>query len=140
MVLPASLLVGLFVIFLNLTEVDSVLRQSLRPFVPQALQDTLRPLRAPMVIGFAPDWEATDVGLRTPVSVTFLTPMDPSSTEDSVHIEPAVNGEFSWRGSTLFFTPTEDWPMQAEVSVTVARGARSWLLRRMERGFTFRFT
>jgi len=140
LVLSLSLLVGLLVIFINLTEVDIVLRQSLRPLVPQGWQDALRPLRAPMVIGFAPDWEATDVALRSPVAITFLTRMDPSSTESSVHIEPAVNGRFSWRGGTLFFTPTEDWPMQTDVSVTVTREARSWLLRRMERGFTFHFT
>ncbi len=135
-----ALVISLFAIFVNLTEVDTVLRESLRTFVPQEWQDALRPWRAPMVIGFAPDWEATDVSLRSPISIAFLTPMNTSLTESSVQIEPAVRGRFSWRGTTLIFTPIEDWPMQAGVRITVTREARSWLLRRMEREFSFHFT
>ena len=140
LIVSLSLFVGLIAVFINLTEVDAILRESLRTFVPQELQDALRPLRAPMVIGFSPDWEATDVSLRSPVSIQFLTPMNSSLTESSVQIEPAARGQFSWRGRILIFTPTEDWPMQTRVTVTVTREARSWLLRRMEREFSFQFT
>jgi len=139
-VLASALLISFLLIFLNLTEIDTVVRQSLRAVVPQELQNVLRPLRAPMVIDYSPDWEATDVDLRKSVSITFLTPMNTSATEENVTIDPAVAGEVAWRGSTLVFTPLEDWPMQQEVTVSVGRDARSWLLRRMERGFTFRFT
>jgi uncharacterized protein YfaS (alpha-2-macroglobulin family) len=139
-VVVSALLFVFFLIFLNLTEIDTILRQSLRAVVPQEVQNVLRPLRAPMVIDYSPDWEATDVALRSPVTITFLTPMNAAATEGNVTIDPAIAGEFSWRGSTLVFTPDEDWPMQQEVTVSVMREARSWLLRRMERGFTFRFT
>jgi len=140
LVVLLSLLLAFLVIFLNLTETDVFLRRLLRVVVPQNVQDVVRPLRAPMVIGFSPEWEASDVPLRSPVTITFLTPMSASATESQVTIEPAVAGEFSWRGSTLVFTPREDWPMESEIAVSVNRDARSWLLRRMERGFTFRFT
>jgi uncharacterized protein YfaS (alpha-2-macroglobulin family) len=135
-----SLLVLLVVVFLNVTETDGRLREVLRSFVPQQVQDTIRPLRAPMVIGYSPEWEATDVPLRSPVSITFLTPMNSEATLGNVSIEPSVEGDFAWSGSTLVFKPREDWPMETEVTVSVGRDARSWLLRRMERGFTFRFT
>ncbi len=140
LIVSLSLFIGLFLIFINLTEVDAILRQSLQTLVPQEWQDDVRPLRAPMVIGFSPDWEATDVSLRSPVSISFLTPMNTSMTENSVRMEPEVGGQFSWRGRSLIFTPTEDWPMQTRVMVTVTRQARSWLLRRMERQFSFCFT
>jgi uncharacterized protein YfaS (alpha-2-macroglobulin family) len=140
LIVSLSLFIGLFAIFINLTEVDIILRESLRIFVPQEWQDALRPLRAPMVLGFSPDWESTDVSLRSPVSITFLTPMNASLTESSVYMEPAVRGEFSWRGNTLIFTPTEDWPLQTRVTVAVSREARSWLLRRMESEFSSHFT
>ncbi len=140
LIVSLSLFIGLLAIFINVTEVDVILRESLRTFVPQEWQDALRPMRAPMVIGFSPDWEATDVSLGSPVSIAFLTPMSTSLTENSVRMEPAVEGQFSWRGRTLIFTPTEDWPMQTRVMVTVTREARSWLLRRMEREFSFHFT
>ncbi len=135
-----SLLLGFVVVFLNVTETDLILRRALRAFVPQQVQNLLRPLRAPMVIGFSPEWEATDVPLRSPVTITFLTPMNPEATESSVTIAPDVAGELSWRGSTLVFTPGEDWPMETEITVSVTRDARSWLMRRMERGFAFGFT
>jgi uncharacterized protein YfaS (alpha-2-macroglobulin family) len=139
-VLASALLILFLAIFLNLTEIDTVVRQALSAVVPQELQNVLRPLRAPMVIDYSPDWEATDVDLRKPVTITFLTPMNASVTEENVTIDPAIAGEASWRGSTFVFTPLEDWPMQQEVTVSVGRDARSWLYRRMERGFTFRFT
>jgi hypothetical protein len=135
-----SLLGVLLAVFLNLTETDRFLREVLRSFVPQQVQDSIRPLRAPMVIGYSPEWEATEVPLRSPVSITFLTPMNAEATAGNVSIEPFVDGDFDWRGSTLVFTPREDWPMETEVTVSINREARSWLLRRMERGFTFRFT
>lgn len=134
------LLVVLLVAFLNATEIDAVLGRALRAVVPQQVQDVVRPLRAPMVIGFSPEWEATEVPLRSPVSITFLTPMHAETTEANVTIEPAVPGDFVWKGSTLLFTPAEDWPTETEVTVSVGRDARSWLLRRMERGFAFSFT
>jgi uncharacterized protein YfaS (alpha-2-macroglobulin family) len=141
---PAILVLALVLvclgIFLNITETDAILSQWLRALVPQEFQNVLRPLRAPMVIDYSPGWEATDVSLRSPVTITFLTPMNASSAEANVTIVPEVVGEFSWRGSTLVFTPDQDWPIQEEVTVSVGRDARSWLLRRMERGFTFQFT
>jgi uncharacterized protein YfaS (alpha-2-macroglobulin family) len=133
-------LLAVLVVFLNVTETDRLLREVLRSVVPQQVQDTIRPLRAPMVIGYSPEWEATDVPLRSSVSITFLTPMNDEATVGNVSIEPSVGGDFAWSGSTLVFTPREDWPMETEVTVSVGRDARSWLLRRMERGFTFRFT
>lgn len=135
-----SLVVVFVVVFLNLTETDRLLREVLRFFVPQQVQDTIRPLRAPMVIRYSPEWEASEVPLRSPVSITFLTPMNAEATAGNVRIEPSVDGDFAWSGSTLVFTPQEEWPMETEVTVSVGRDARSWLLRRMERGFTFRFT
>jgi len=135
-----SLLGVLLAIFLNLTETDRFLREVLRSFVPQQVQDSIRPLRAPMVIGYSPEWEASEVPLRSPVSITFLTPMNAEATVANINIEPSMEGDFAWSGSTLVFTPREDWPMETQVTVSISRDARSWLLRRMERGFTFQFT
>jgi uncharacterized protein YfaS (alpha-2-macroglobulin family) len=140
LIISVLLLIGLVGGFLNVTAIEVLLRRSLAAVVPQQVQDFLRPFRAPMVIGFSPEWEAADVPLGSPVTIAFLTPMNAESALANVTIEPAVEGKFSWRGATLVFTPSEDWPMETEVTVSVSREARSWLMRRMERGFAFSFT
>ena len=155
LILIVVLLVGLLALtaaFFNYTEVDAAVRGSLRDLVPQTWQERLRPLRAPIIIDFSPRWEATDVSPHAPVSLTFLTPMNAASTEANVTIgfdtpsatqpkEPHVAGTFTWEDpQTLTFTPAEAWPLDTQITVTVGRGARSRLGRRMERPFTFRFT
>ena len=60
----------------------------------------------------------------TSVEVTFSEPVDHASAESAFGIEPALDGSFSWSGTTLTFTPADSLPLDAEFRVTIAAGVR----------------
>lgn len=71
--------------------------------------------------------------------ITFNRNMRPETVEANLTISPEVDGEFSWEGNTLTFTPEEDWPAGTEVQVRLASGAASklGLTVRGELGWSF---
>jgi uncharacterized protein YfaS (alpha-2-macroglobulin family) len=133
--------IGFLTIFIELTEIDPFLRRTvLRAASPQ-LKERLRPWRAPLVISSSPKQGQSDVLPRSSITLTFLTPMNLSTVERDISFEPQVSGQFSWRDErTCVFTPAQPWPAGARVAVEISRGARSWLLRRMEEPFSLYFT
>ncbi|MDE3091852.1 MAG: Ig-like domain-containing protein, partial [Chloroflexota bacterium] len=136
--LAALLLVCLCAVLFQFTEVDAPVTSAFRGVAPAGLKDVLRPLRAPQVLDFAPAAKERDVPPTSPITLTFLTPMSPSDT--AIQISPSIRGTWNWSGHTAVFTPAETWPLSTTVSVTVTRDARSWLMRRAEKDFTWSFS
>ncbi|HID63513.1 MAG TPA: hypothetical protein EYP49_12360, partial [Anaerolineae bacterium] len=134
-------IIGFITVFTEITEIDPFLRRTVLRAAPPQLTERLRPWRAPLVIGSSPEQGQSDVLPRSPITLTFLTPMNPSTVERNISFEPQMSGQFSWPDErTLVFTPAQPWPSGARIMVEVSRGARSWLLRRMEEPFTLHFT
>jgi len=132
---------GFLIVFTELTEIDPFLCRAILRTAPPQLQEHLRPWRAPLVTSSSPEQGQSDVLPRSPITLTFLTAMNPSTVERNISLEPQVPGQFSWQDEkTLVFTPTQPWPAGARITVKVSRGARSRLLRRMEEPFALYFT
>ncbi len=136
-VLAALLLLCVCGVLFQFTEFDAPVTSALRGVAPVGLKDVLRPLRAPQVLAFAPEFNAKDVPPTSPITITFLTPMSPS--DNAIQISPNIRGAWNWNGNTATFTPAETWPLSTTVSVTVTRDARSWLLRRADKDFAWSF-
>jgi hypothetical protein len=67
----------------------------------------------------------TSVALTTTsIVVTFSEPVDHASAEGSFSTEPAIDGSFSWSGTTLTFTPTGPLPLDTRFRVVVGPGVR----------------
>jgi uncharacterized protein YfaS (alpha-2-macroglobulin family) len=133
--------IGFLIVFTEITEIDPLLRRTVLRAAPPQLQEHLRPWRAPLVTSSSPEQGQSDVLPHSPITLTFLTAMHPSTVERNISLEPQVPGQFSWQDErTLVFTPTPPWPTGTKITVKVSRGARSRLLRRMEETFTLDFT
>ena len=133
--------IGFLTVFTELTELDPLLRRTVLRTAPPQLRERLRPWRAPLVTSSSPEQGRSDVLPRSPITLTFLTPMNPFTVERNISFEPQVSGQFSWPDErTLIFTPAQPWPVGTRITVEVNRRARSWLLRRMEEPFNLYFT
>jgi uncharacterized protein YkwD len=55
----------------------------------------------------APTKTATDVSATSAVTVSFSAAMDEADVEEHFRISPAVEGDISWDGTDLVFTPSE---------------------------------
>jgi uncharacterized protein YkwD len=55
----------------------------------------------------APTKTATDVSATSAITVSFSAPMDRADVEGHFTITPAVEGDISWDGNDLVFTPSE---------------------------------
>jgi uncharacterized protein YfaS (alpha-2-macroglobulin family) len=64
--------------------------------------------------------------LNNPVTLYFNQPMEQTSVERALSIEPATSGAFTWADeATLVFNPGEPLPPQSEISFHVSTEARS---------------
>ncbi len=135
--LSALLLLCICGVLFQFTELDAPVTSALRGVVPANVKDVLRPLRAPQVLTFAPEFNAKEIPPTSPITITFLTPM--TANDAAIQIAPNVRGAFAWRGNSVTFTPAETFPLSATVTVTVTRDARSWLQRRAEKEFAWSF-
>jgi hypothetical protein len=124
-------------VLFQFTEIDAPVTAVFRGIAPAGPKEALRPLRAPQVLTFAPEFNAQDVPPTWPITITFLTPMSPN--DSAIQISPDVRGTWNWNGRTAIFTPSETWLLSTTVSVTVARDARSWIYRRAEKEFAWSF-
>lgn len=60
----------------------------------------------------------------TSIVVTFSEAVDHASAEVAFTTDPAIDGSFSWSGTTLTFTPAGPLPLDAQFRVVVRPGAR----------------
>ncbi len=82
-------------------------------------------LGRPRLVEAAPEDGAQIVPAGAPLRITFSHRMDPESVARSLSIEPQVEGEIAWEGSTLVFTPDGLWPSGETVRVRLGTGART---------------
>lgn len=82
-------------------------------------------LSLPRVLAVLPADAAADVPAGEPLTLQFSRPMQPDTVEARLEIEPAVDGQFSWQGNTLVFTPSTRWPAGETVRVQLQAGARA---------------
>ncbi len=65
------------------------------------------------------------VGERGPVGLVFGQPMAEQTVEKAFRIEPAVQGNFDWSGSTLWFFPEQPLSPGIEFRVYLAAGVQA---------------
>lgn len=88
------------------------------------------------IIRTAPDDVASST---TRVAIQFSEVMDWGSVVDRVSFVPALEGDFSWSGTTLRFRPAEALVPGAAYRVNLARGAESESGRELLADVTFDF-
>lgn len=85
-----------------------------------------RPQQAPVTVT-SPLNRSQTVSVVRPIELTFNQPMDPSTTEQSVRIEPALLARYSWQDNNqrLVITPVHDLAANTRYDVTVAPTAKT---------------
>ncbi len=68
----------------------------------------------------APKDTADQVSAHTKISIEFSTPMNPDEVADSFSVNPTVNGDLSWQGRILVFTPSAPLKPGARYAISVA--------------------
>ncbi|MEK9162378.1 MAG: Ig-like domain-containing protein, partial [Chloroflexota bacterium] len=79
-------------------------------------------LTSPRIESITP--EGGDISSLTPITIRFTQSMNRSSVENHFHIEPKIEGAFSWIENQMTFTPSSEWKAGA-VRVTFDSGATS---------------
>jgi uncharacterized protein YkwD len=87
----------------------------------------------------APLDTSSDVSAATSISIGFSSLMDRDDVERSFAISPAVEGELSWSGDALVFTPTQRLEPGARYSVSLV-GAHDARGNRLAGDISFSFT
>lgn len=95
---------------------------------------------ASSVVGGATTTDVTgQVSTRTTVTIGFSSPMDQRDTERRFLISPRVDGDLSWEGNSLVFTPNDRLPTLSRYAVTVV-GAHDAQGNRLSGDVSFSFT
>lgn len=74
------------------------------------------------------------------ITLEFSEPMQRDSVTERFRTEPALQGEFSWAGNTLIFTPADAMTAGEAITVTLASGAQSENGRSVLSDYQFAFT
>ncbi len=82
-------------------------------------------LGAPRLESVSPEVDAFSVPAGTDLRLKFSRRMQPDTVTQRLEITPPQEGNYSWEGSTLIFTPNQLWPSGAKVDVRLKRGARA---------------
>jgi len=75
----------------------------------------------------------------TPIAITFGQIMDSESVESRFHIEPTVDGKFSWDGTTVSFLPASLLEAGKTYTVRLEAGAATQNGRQTQQDFTWSF-
>ncbi|MBK8020221.1 MAG: PD40 domain-containing protein [Chloroflexi bacterium] len=76
----------------------------------------------------------------SPILITFSEPMDRPTVEARLRTEPATDGQFSWSGQTITFTPRSAFLPGSDITVVLERGARAESGREVLSEYRFNFT
>jgi Tol biopolymer transport system component len=82
-------------------------------------------LLAPRVVAFYPNPGSLHAPAAAQITLVFSRPMDQSSVETRLSVDPSVRGQFSWEGERLTFRPERPWPEGSTVQVRLAAGGHS---------------
>ena len=95
----------------------------------------------PAVMSTVPANTGTQVGLTTPITVTFSEPMALSSiTLSAFTFSPPVTGTVSYTGNTATFTPTTALTANTTYTVTVGTSVEDRVGNNLVAPFTWTFT
>ncbi len=83
--------------------------------------------------------EGVQAGPYTRVGITFRQPMDPASVQGAFQIAPAVKGQLSWDGNTLWFQPERPLEAGQTYTASIEAGARSLDGRILTRAIAWSF-
>ncbi|MBI3745634.1 MAG: Ig-like domain-containing protein [Chloroflexi bacterium] len=97
-------LVGLGLVLWNATTVDR------------------RPPAIKAVTQSAPGGDPRLAQTLTAIDIEFTEPVRTSTVESRFRIAPAVDGAFSWDGSTAIFTPSQKLPADSDFTISIAPG------------------
>ncbi|MCL5996127.1 MAG: Ig-like domain-containing protein, partial [Chloroflexi bacterium] len=83
------------------------------------------PLANPVMVDREPV-QGEELQLDKPVVLTFDQPMDRSSVEQALQIEPRVDGTFDWtRDNVVSFKPAQNWERAQRYSLSLSDTAKS---------------
>lgn len=80
-------------------------------------------VNSPRLLSMIPAANDRNVPLDAAIELDFSKPVDAKSVE--LDIQPAVPGSISDSAKQVIFTPDQDWPSGAVITVTLHAGARS---------------
>jgi len=86
--------------------------------------------------------QAGDNGIlvNAPIKTTFSGSVDHSSAQEHFSIEPAIEGDFSWEGKTMIFTPRSSLDFNKTYTVFLNPGIVSHELYNSQTRFSFSFS
>ncbi len=82
-------------------------------------------LGTPRLTDREPHPDSTSIPSTAGIYLTFNLPMDKTSVEARLTIQPEIAGQFQWAGQSLNFVPEDKWPKGETVTVCLEAGARS---------------
>ena len=91
------------------------------------------------VSAFSPANNASGVGLSSTVAVTFNQAVDHASAQSKFSINPAVDGNFSWSGNTLYYKHS-GLAYVTKYTVAIAAGVKTVYGLDSNRGYSAAFT
>lgn len=74
------------------------------------------------IILSAPGADAHQAQTVTAIDIEFSEPVRDATVESRFHIAPAVDGAFTWNGSTAIFTPSEKLPADSDFTISIDPG------------------
>ncbi len=80
------------------------------------------------------------IGSRGPFEIPFNKKMQVKSVEQSIVIDPPVNGQFSWEGSTVRYWPSDPLNVVTAYRVTLLPGSKSADGRAIRETASWQFT
>lgn len=92
------------------------------------------------VLGLYPANSTQGNNVDTSIHITFDQSIDQTSAQNNFSITPYIPGTFSWQGSTMIFTPTQNLSYSTTYTYTLASGIRAIYGIDSTREFTFSFT
>jgi TolB protein len=82
-------------------------------------------LGTPRLTDREPAAGSTSVPSTAGIHLTFNLPMDRTSVEAKLTIQPEIEGQYQWAGRSLSFLPEVKWPKGERVTICLDAGARS---------------
>jgi len=101
--------------------------------------DKARDITPPGVVLTSPQNMQLEVPVDTPITVTFSEGMNKTATQNAFSIYPQVDGEFSWVGNTMIFTPHEKLLPETFYELMISADAIDMALNNLEEDYFWTF-
>ncbi len=106
-------------------------RETATPVSTSSLLPTLLPPRPspqplPPTLVESDPLPGVELSLNSPISLYFNQPMERSSVEAALSIQPTIAGQITWQDeATLIFSPSQPLAPESEISLTITPDARA---------------